>query len=313
VEYASGVNSHKIFTWDSSHGSESLRFGWSRKPYTDLKAYNTKELKATATIRHNPTGTLKAVFTVAQGVADLNAEMKVTTPDSVELKAGFRVAQPGSEELLGYTSVRHSSSTELVAGFTVVWLTGTADLLAETEVRHSTSTELKAEVVVQRLTGEETLLAGIIIRHSSSRNLRAGFYAFTLAENLRTEFTIRRSTSIELKAGFEGQVRRNLKSEFITRPAGSRDLRSGFVVRHSISESIIIVDDNWDSWANYWVRFGTGFISTPVIQEESGYLVINTSYEEDEAEGLIFGWNQHPDRENTSRKTLNLKAGFDIA
>jgi len=236
--------------------------------------------------------------------------MKVTSPDTVELLAGFTAAQPDSEDLLGKFTARHQTSVELKAGFTSRWLTGAADLLGETNVRRSSSRNLQAKLVVVWLPGTAELHGVTLVRHSGSRSLRAGFYGFTLNEELLAGFSVRRSSSRSLIARFEGQVRKNLLAGFISRPQGGADLLGGFTVRHAPSQGTLV--DNMGRWINYWEQYGTGFLSLPVISIDGTALVVNMTYEEDSEEALIFGWSQHPEQQNTARRSLNLLAGFTI-
>jgi len=312
VEKYSGQNSYRLYLGTGKKGSETLTFGWARLAYSNLKETGSGEIPSEFNVIHTETFDLPAAFTVLQGSVDLKGSIKVTTPSSVELAAEFIVQYDDSQSLLGGFTGRQLTSSVLLAGLYVPF--PFEDLKAEFIVRRTATRELKTGFTVIWLPGSSELYNKVIVRHGDGKVLSAEFFVQIPTTDLRAELIVRRTATRELKASFKGQATCNLRAEFTVRPAATGDLLAGFAVRHSLlSGDTVIAEGNMVSWVTYWERYGTGFISLPVVEDEGGAFKFSLTYMIDAKEALIFGWNQRAYRESTARKSVELRAGFDIS
>jgi hypothetical protein len=291
-------------------------FDVKQPPYVDLVAGFTL-----INLHYNDGAELLGYLEVipsSEGVS--NAEVlgvfSVKQPPYVELRAGFTLINlyyndgaellgclevvPSNEgvsdaEVLGVFSVKQPPYADLIAGFTLINLHYNADaeLLAYLEVVPSSAGTSTAE-----------LLGSFAVEQPPHADLIAGFTLINLhyndSQSIKGSFTVSQQTesSTTLKA-----IINIIPSEV------TRELYSAFSVRNQTDDYIITEDV--PEWANFWVRSGTGFMSMPKRDVDSGSLTVELNYEAEESESLTFGWSREPYYGVlTGKKRVELKAGF---
>lgn len=134
-------------------------------------------------------------------------------------------------------------------------------------------------------------------------NMKCGFLVPQTSRNLKNKFRIRHSTTRNLKSGlFIGShTVQNLKAGFNAGWAPlSVDLKAGFTIPPTIYSQceIIIREDDFVNWINYFEFIGTGFLSGIIIENDasvkvtgtdSGKITIGTQSKG--SKEITFGWN----------------------
>ena len=182
----------------------------------DIGGGDSEDLLCLFDVRQEASVDLLAVFLIGGGDSeDLLAEFIVRHPSSMDLPAEFVISHPDSVDLLGIFDIRYSTSVNLLGVF-VVRQVATRNLPAEFEVGQGVE-DLPAEFIVQSAftSGSANLFAQFTALHYiSSPQLYGKFEVGQGSEDLLGSFTVRKETSLDLPAAFEGQASVDLIASF---------------------------------------------------------------------------------------------------